>query len=53
MELKELVAKLIDLELDEGGTDVWVRDGRGILGELNEVSITEMPNGVRYVELGT
>lgn len=52
MTLSQLIAKLIDLEIEHGGLPVRVRDGRGILGDANEVAITDTGH-VEYVEVGT
>jgi hypothetical protein len=49
--LSELIAKLIDLEIEHGETPVYVRDGRGILGEAEEVSVTSTPD-IDYLEIG-
>lgn len=51
MTLSQLIAKLIDLEIEEGATEVRVRDGAGQLS-ISPIELSVTDTGlVRYVEL--
>lgn len=52
MTLSQFVAKLIDLEIEEGATPVWVRDGSGVLRNVTDVVVSSVGE-VRYIEFET
>lgn len=51
MTLKQLIAKLIDLETEHGELPVYTRDGSGALAPTEVVQVTETPT-ITYIEIG-